>query len=51
VPLRTETTLADQLGGWTEGVLTGATIAALAWALGSALVDWRRRRAASQPAE
>jgi apolipoprotein N-acyltransferase len=50
VPLRTETTLADHLGGWTEGVLTGATIAALAWALGTALADWRRRRAASRTA-
>jgi apolipoprotein N-acyltransferase len=45
VPLRTGTTLADRLGGWPEAVLTGATLAALAWAIASAVAD-RRRRAA-----
>jgi apolipoprotein N-acyltransferase len=45
VPLRTGTTLADRLGGWPEAVLTGATLAALAWAIAGAVAD-RRRRAA-----
>jgi apolipoprotein N-acyltransferase len=43
VPLRSTTTLADHLGGWPEGILTGATIAALAWVLGAAFVARRRR--------
>ena len=30
VPLRTTTTLADRIGGWPEGVITFATLAALA---------------------
>jgi apolipoprotein N-acyltransferase len=32
VPLRTNLTLADRLGGWPEGAISGATAAALAWA-------------------
>ena len=42
VPLRTGLTLADRLGGWPEGILTGLAIAALAWAILGAL---RERRA------
>jgi apolipoprotein N-acyltransferase len=45
VPLRTDTTLADRLGGWPEAVLTAATIAALGWAIASALRARRRRDA------
>jgi apolipoprotein N-acyltransferase len=43
VPLRSGTTLADRLGGWPEGILTGATAAALAWAIIAAAVAERRR--------
>ena len=43
VPLRTETTLADHLGGWPEGLLTGSAIAALAWVLAGAALARRRR--------
>jgi apolipoprotein N-acyltransferase len=46
VPLRTGSTLADRLGGWPEAILTGATLAALAWAAAGALAQRRRRRAA-----
>jgi apolipoprotein N-acyltransferase len=46
VPLRTGITLADRLGGWPEAILTGATLAALAWAAAGALAQRRRRRAA-----
>jgi apolipoprotein N-acyltransferase len=42
VPLRTGTTLADRLGGWPELVLTGGTLAALAWALAGAIRQRRR---------
>jgi apolipoprotein N-acyltransferase len=49
VPLRTSLTLADQLGGWPEGIITGATLAALAWAIAGALGQ-RRRRAPAGPA-
>jgi apolipoprotein N-acyltransferase len=42
VPLRTGTTLADRLGGWPEGLLTGATIAALAWMIAAAVAERRR---------
>jgi apolipoprotein N-acyltransferase len=42
VPLRTSTTLADRLGGWPEGILTGATVAVLAWMLALAVADRRR---------
>jgi len=43
VPLRTETTLADRLGGWSEGILTGSAIAVLAWVLGGMAMARRRR--------
>jgi apolipoprotein N-acyltransferase len=43
VPLNTGLTLADRLGGWPEGILTGATLAALAWAIISAAAARRRR--------
>jgi apolipoprotein N-acyltransferase len=47
VPLRDVTTLADRLGGWPEGILTGSAIAALAWVLaGMALARRRRTRPA-----
>jgi apolipoprotein N-acyltransferase len=43
VPLRSSTTLADKLGGWPEALLSWATVAALAWAIGSLLRQRRRR--------
>ena len=45
VPLRTTTTVADRLGGWPEGIITFATLAALAIALSGA-IRARRRQAA-----
>jgi apolipoprotein N-acyltransferase len=45
VPLRTSTTLADRLGGWPEFILTGATMAALAWMIFSVVAERRRRDA------
>ena len=42
VPLRTDLTLADRLGGWPEGAISAATAAALAWALASAALARRR---------
>jgi apolipoprotein N-acyltransferase len=48
VPLRTTVTLADQLGGWPEGLISAATAAALAWAL---LARARSRRRDRQPAD
>jgi apolipoprotein N-acyltransferase len=51
VPLVSSTTLADKIGGWPEGIITGATLAALAWAILAAVRDRRRRRpAAAEPA-
>ncbi len=47
VPLRTGLTLADRLGGWPEGVLTGLAIAALAAAVLGAV---RQRRPPPPPA-
>jgi apolipoprotein N-acyltransferase len=44
VPLRTNSTLADRLGGWPEGAISAATAAALAWALASAALARRRSR-------
>ncbi len=44
VPLRNGLTLAGRLGGWPEIVLTGLTIAALAWAVGAAGISARYRR-------
>lgn len=49
VPLRADTTLADRLGGWPEAILTAATIAALAWAIASAIRASRRRDDAESP--
>ncbi len=43
VPLRGATTLADRLGGWPEGILTGGTAAALAWVIVTAVIAERRR--------
>jgi apolipoprotein N-acyltransferase len=43
VPLRSSTTLADRLGGWPEALLSWATVAALAWAIGGSLRQRRRR--------
>jgi apolipoprotein N-acyltransferase len=42
VPLRASTTLADRLGGWPEGIMTGATIAALLWVIVAGLAERRR---------
>jgi apolipoprotein N-acyltransferase len=50
VPLRTSMTLADRLGGWPEGLLTGLTLAALAWALATGVADRRRARRAAPAA-
>jgi apolipoprotein N-acyltransferase len=47
VPLLTTHTLADRLGGWPEGLLSWATVAAVAWAIG---VAFRQRRRRDQPA-
>ncbi len=44
VPLRTNVTLADRLGGWPEGAISAATAAALAWALARAALACRRPR-------
>jgi apolipoprotein N-acyltransferase len=41
VPLRSSMTLADRLGGWPEGAIAWATVAALAWA---AVGSVRKRR-------
>jgi apolipoprotein N-acyltransferase len=42
VPLRDSSTLAYRLGGWPEGLLTWATLAALGWALVAAIRERRR---------
>jgi apolipoprotein N-acyltransferase len=47
VPLLTSTTLADRLGGWPEGVLSWATVAAMIWLAAIALR--RRGRRDSRP--
>jgi apolipoprotein N-acyltransferase len=47
VPLRTDVTLADRAGGWPEGVISAATLAALAWALAAGAAA--RRRPAGPP--
>ncbi len=51
VPLRTTTTLADQIGGWPEGLLTFATLAALVLALASVVRERRRKPASPALAE
>jgi len=43
VPLRTAITLADKLGGWPEGFITFATLAALVLAAGGAIRERRRK--------
>ncbi len=44
VPLLSTTTLAERLGGWPEGLLTFATLAAVAWAAAQAVRQRRRRQ-------
>jgi apolipoprotein N-acyltransferase len=51
VPLRTNTTLADEVGGWPEGLITFATLAALILALASLIRERRRGRAAESAAQ
>jgi hypothetical protein len=51
VPLRTATTLADEIGGWPEGLITFATLAALLLALASLIRERRRGPAAVGPGE
>jgi apolipoprotein N-acyltransferase len=48
VSLRTTRTLADQVGGWPEYLLTLAALAALAWAAGSTATAARARRRATR---
>jgi apolipoprotein N-acyltransferase len=43
VPLRTTITVADKIGGWPEGLITFATLAALALALSGAIRGRRRK--------
>ncbi|HSZ99679.1 MAG TPA: apolipoprotein N-acyltransferase [Streptosporangiaceae bacterium] len=50
VPLRTATTLADRIGGWPEGVITFATLAALALAITGLIRERRRLSAVRQQA-
>jgi apolipoprotein N-acyltransferase len=50
VPLRTATTLADRLGGWPEGVITLATLAAALLAATGLIRDRRRLSAAARQA-
>ena len=45
VPLVSQRTLADRVGGWPETAIVGLTLAALAWA--AAAPPWRRRRPAA----
>jgi len=47
VPLRTSTTLADALGGWSEGLITFAALAALALALAGLIRERRRKPVAA----
>jgi len=49
VPLRTTITLADKVGGWPEGLITLATVAAFALALAGAVRDRRRRPSPTAP--
>ncbi len=48
VQLRTDTTVADRLGGWPEAVLAWGTLAALAWVIG---LEIRRRRQSARAAQ
>ena len=43
VPLRTTITLADRIGGWPEGLITFATLAAVLLAMAGAIRDRRRK--------
>jgi apolipoprotein N-acyltransferase len=43
VPLRSTRTLADEIGGWPEGLITFATLAALALVLARVILERRRR--------
>jgi apolipoprotein N-acyltransferase len=43
LPLRSDRTLAERLGGWPEIVITGLTVGALALAVGGRIVGRRRR--------
>jgi len=45
VPLVSQRTLADRIGGWPEGVIVALTVAALAWAAAAAV---RHRRTAAR---
>jgi apolipoprotein N-acyltransferase len=47
VPLRTTITQADRIGGWPEGLITFATLAALALAAAGAIQGRRRKQAAA----
>jgi apolipoprotein N-acyltransferase len=49
VPLRTTTTFADELGGWPEGIIVVATLAALVFAIASLIRE--RRRPPTPPRE
>jgi apolipoprotein N-acyltransferase len=49
VPLRTTITLADKIGGWPEGLITLATVAAFALALAGAIRDRRRKHRPTGP--
>jgi apolipoprotein N-acyltransferase len=50
VPLRTTITLADKIGGWPEGLITFATLAAVVMALAGAVRARRREPASPSPA-
>ncbi len=50
VPLRTTSTLADEIGGWPEGLITFATLAALVLALTGLIRERRRPSAAPRQA-
>jgi apolipoprotein N-acyltransferase len=43
VPLRSSMTIADRIGGWPEGLLAWATVAALAWSIALSVRQRRRR--------
>ncbi len=50
VPLRTNLTLADRVGGWPEYVITLLVLAALAWAIAREAVRRARSRRGGRPA-
>jgi apolipoprotein N-acyltransferase len=51
VPLRSSTTLADQLGGWPEAVIAWGTVAVLAWVIVQQMRRRRQRRSPAGPAQ